>query len=154
AARASARLRSAADRSIVRSLWTLVEMWRPSADPDLGVGHEFVGRQRQVGWRGATADTTRRVVLRTVARTEIAALGALARDRKAPEGGANADEHLPLFMAFFHALLIGLGIGQTREVDRTRFLDLLLAAVADEDRLAAPEHLDDLTFADRAEINF
>src|SRR5262249_44388970 len=57
-------------------------------------------------------------------------------------------------MAFFHALLIGLGIGQTREVDRTRFLDLLLAAVADEDRLAAPEHLDDLTFADRAEIDF
>src|SRR5215467_7339668 len=101
-------------------------MWRPSADPNFGVGHELVGRQRQVGWRGAAADTTGGVVLRTVAWTEIAAVIALVRDRDAAEMGADAYQHLPLFMAFLHALLVGLGIGQACDVDRTRLLNLLL----------------------------
>ena len=42
------------------------------------------------------------------------------------------------------------GSGRLDDVDAARLLDLFLGAVADEDRLAAPEHLDDLTFGDRA----
>src|SRR5262245_7549730 len=102
-------MRSAAYRSIVRSLWTLVEMWRPSADPDLGVGDELVRRQRQVGRRGPAPDTAGGVVLRAVTRTEVAVVVALVRDRYAAEMGADADQHLPLLMARLDALLVGLG---------------------------------------------
>src|SRR5215510_5926335 len=129
-------------------------MWRPSADPDLGVGDELVRRQRQIGRRRPSADATGSVVLRAVARTEIAAVVALVRERDAAEMGADADQHLPLLVAGLDALLVGLGIRQTRDIDRARLLDLLLAAVVDEDRPAAPEHLDDLTFCDGAEIDF
>ena len=45
------------------------------------------------------------------------------------------------------------GSGRLSTVDRARLVDLLLGAVADEDRLDAPEHLDDLPVRDRAEID-
>src|SRR5437879_8280703 len=90
AVRASAGMRSAADRSIVRSLWTLVEMWRRSADPNLAVGDELIGRQRQIGRRRPAADTAGCIVLRAVARTEITVVVGLVRDRDAAEMRAYA----------------------------------------------------------------
>ena len=56
----------------------------------------------------------------------------------------------PLVLARLDALLVGLRIGQACEFDLARLVDLFLGAVADEDRLAAPEHLDDLPLGDRA----
>src|SRR5437867_3626965 len=146
-------MRSAADRSIVRSLWTLVEMWRRSADPNLAVGDELIGRQRQIGRRRPAADTAGCIVLRAVARTEITVVVALVRDRDAAEMRADADQDLPLLMARLDALLVGLGVRQARNVDAARLVDLLLGPMADVDRLAAPEHLDDLPLGDRPEID-
>src|SRR5712692_5042916 len=115
-----------------------------SADPDLGIGDELVRRQRQVGGRRPAADAPRGVVLRAVARAEPAVVIALVGERDAAEMGADADQHEPLVLAVLDARLIGLRIRQRTPVDRARLVDLLLAAMADEDRLAAPEHLDDL----------
>ena len=66
---------------------------------------------------------------------------------------ANADQHLPLVVAGLHALLVGLRIGQAGEIDAARLVDLFLRTVADEDRLAAPEHLDHLTFGDGRKVD-
>src|SRR5215470_3604728 len=92
------------------------------ADPDLRVGDELVGRQRQVGGRGPAADAPRGVVLRAVAGTEIAAEVALMRDRDAAEMRADADQDLPLVVAGLDALVVGLGVGQARQVDRARLV--------------------------------
>ena len=45
------------------------------------------------------------------------------------------------------------GSGRLATLTSLRLLDLLRRAVADEDRLAAPEHLDDLPLGDRGEID-
>ena len=55
------------------------EVERPSADPDLGVGEEFVGRQREVHRRGSLPDAAGSVVMRAVAGAEIAVVVALMR---------------------------------------------------------------------------
>ena len=47
----------------------------------------------------------------------------------------------------------GSGSGRVGDVDLLRLVDLLLGAMGDEDRLGAPEHLDDLPFGDRREID-
>ena len=56
-------------------------------------------------------------------------------------------------LALLDARRVGLRIGQARDIDVARLLDLFLGAVVDEDRLAAPEHLDDLALGDRAEVD-
>ena len=75
------------------------------------------------------------------------------RERDAAEMGADADQHQPLVLAGLDALLVGLRIGQAAKLDVARLVDLFLGAVADEDRLAAPEHLDDLALGDRGEVD-
>src|SRR5262245_41455268 len=114
---------------------------RAFAAPDPRIGPDFIGRQRTIGRRGPAADTARRVVLRPVAGTEPAAVVTLVRDRDAAEMGADADQHEPLVVARLDALGIGLRIGQAGIVGGARLVDLLLGAVADKDRPAAPEHL-------------
>ena len=47
----------------------------------------------------------------------------------------------------------GCGSGRLATSTFARLLDLLLGAVIDEDRLAAPEHLDHLAFDDRRQID-
>src|SRR3569833_2402871 len=88
-----------------------------------------------------------------MAGAEEAVIVALMRDRDAAEMGADADHHQPLLMAVLGAGLVGCGIGQARHRNLTDLVDLLLAAMADVDRLAAPEHLDVLPFGDGAEID-
>ena len=92
--------------------------------------------------------------MRAVAGAEEAVVIALMGDRDAAEMGADADHHQPLVVAFLDPGRIRLRIGQAGDVDLLRFLDLLLGAVADVDRLAAPEHLDVLAFGDRRQIDF
>src|SRR5262245_62968981 len=111
------------------------------ADLDFGVGNEGVWRHREVGGRRPLADAAGGIVLRAVARAEEAVVIALMRDRDAAEMGANADHDQPLLVAGLGALLVGLRIGKVPERHLLRFLDLLLGAVADVDRLAAPENL-------------
>src|SRR5262245_36797000 len=67
--------------------------------------------------------------------------------------GADADQHLPLLVTRLDARRIGLRIRQLGDVDVLRLLDLLLGAMIDVDRLAAPEHLDNLTNGDRRKID-
>src|SRR5262249_58713240 len=120
--------------------WEIAIDW-PSTDPDFAVGHEFVGRQREVERRRALADATGGVVDRAVAGTEIAVVGSLMGDRDAAEVGTDSDQHLPLVVARLDPRRIGLRIRQLRHVDVLRLLDLLLGPVIDVDRLAAPEYL-------------
>jgi hypothetical protein len=75
------------------------------------------------------------------------------RDRDAAEMGADADQHLPLLVLRLDARGVGLRVGQPGDIDVLRLFDLLLGAVIDEDRLAAPEHLDRLAFLDRGQID-
>src|SRR5690606_8085671 len=76
---------------------------RELADTDAGVGKELVGRDFEIGGSRSLTDASGRVVCRTVARAEPAAiLAALVADalslRDAAEMGADADRHEPVFM--------------------------------------------------------
>src|SRR5271166_857925 len=68
--------------------------------------------------------------------------------------GADGDKDLPLLVPRLDARGIRLRIRQLCHVDVLGVLDLLLGAVIDEDRLAAPEHLDHLPFGNRRKIDF
>src|SRR5882672_3473579 len=122
---------------------------RGSADLDFGIGNELIRRYRQIEGRRSLADTTGGVVLRTVTGAEETVVIALMGDRDAAEMGADADHDQPLIMTLLNPGLIGLRIGKTCDGDRAGLVDLLLGAVADVDRLAAPEHLDVLPLGDR-----
>src|SRR3954463_1333186 len=117
-----------------------------SADLDLAVGEKSVGRDGQIRRRGPLADAARGIVLRAVAGTKEAVVIAFMGDRDAAQMGADTDNDQPLIVAFLDPRRIGLRVGQARDIDLLGFLDLLLAAVADVDRLAAPKHLDVLAF--------
>src|SRR5205807_9849471 len=122
-------------------------------DPDLVVGDELVGRQRQIRRRRPATDAARRVVLRAMARAEPAVEVALMRQRDAAKVGADADQHQPLVLALLDPRLIGLRVREGVPVEGTRLVDLFLGAMTDEDRLAAPEHFDDLPFGNWSEID-
>src|SRR5262245_50012021 len=74
-------------------------------------------------------------------------------ERDTAEMRADADDHEPLVMTLLDARRVRLRIGQARDSDLLRFLDFLLGAMEDEDRLRSPEHLDDLPIGDRSEID-
>src|ERR1700716_1196864 len=125
-----------------------------SADLDFAVGDELIGRDCQVGRGWSLANAARGIVLRAVAGAEEAVVIALMGDRDATQMGADADHDQPLVMALLDPRLIRLRIGKTRDRHLASLVDLLLGAVADVDRLAAPEHLDVLPFGDRRQIDF
>src|SRR5262245_37013096 len=122
-------------------------------DPDLGVRREGKDGHRHVLRRGPFADTAGRVVLRTMAWAEPAAIFALLTERDAPEMGTDAHHDQPVFLA-----LAGRAIGVSRlrvagqigvagerileivERHLLRRIYLFGGAVPDEDRLAAPLH--------------
>src|SRR5439155_15275507 len=116
-------------------------------------GNECVGRYGQVRWRRPLTDAARGIVHRTVARAEEAVVSALMGDRDAAEMGADADHDQPLVMARLDPRLIALRIRQARYRHLAGLVDLLLGPVADVDRLAAPEHLDVLSFGDRGQVD-
>ena len=82
-----------------------------------------------------------------------AVVSALMGDRDTAEMRANADYDQPLIMARLDARLVALRIGQARYRHLAGLIDLLLGPVADVDRLAAPEHLDVLSFGDRGQVD-
>src|ERR1700730_5990241 len=125
-----------------------------SADLDLAVGKKSVRRNRQVRGRGTPPNATGRIILRSVAGAEEAVVIALMGDWNASQMGANADHDQPLAWPVLDPGLIPLRIGKARDRDRAGLIDLLLGAMADIDRLAAPEHLDVLTFGDRRQVDF
>ena len=55
---------------------------------------------------------------------------------------------------FLTRSLSGSGSGRLDDVDVLGLVDLFLGAMEDEDRLGAPEHLDDLSVGDRREVDF
>src|SRR6516165_9271311 len=118
-----------------------------------GVGNELIGRHCQVGRRRSLTDTTRGVVLRTVAGAEEAVVISLMGDRDAAQMGADADHDQPLIVTLLDPRLIGLRIRKLRERYAAGLLDLLLGAMADVDGFAPPEHLDVLPFRDRRQID-
>ena len=92
----------------------------PAPITDLGVGHERVGRDRQVLRRRAPADAAGGVVVRAVAGAEPAAVVALLAERHAAEMGADAVDHEPLLVALLDARRVGLRVAQGRDVRRPR----------------------------------
>src|SRR6476646_3783814 len=66
------------------------------------------------------------------------------RKRNAAEMRADTDDHKPLVMALLDARRIRLWIRQAGYINFLRLLNLLLRSMEDEDRLGAPEYLDDL----------
>src|SRR6516162_239230 len=124
-------------------------------DKNRGGGRELVGRHREVERCRAQADAARGIVLRTVAGAEPAAelparIGGRGAERDAAEMGADADDDQPVL--FLHALGVGLPVAQLRDIDGLGFLNLLRRAMGDEDRMAAPHHLDALADLDLADI--
>src|SRR6266849_3285143 len=103
----------------------------PSSDPDLGVGQERIGRQRQICRRRPAADAARRIVLGTVTGAEPAVVIALVRQRNAAEVGADADQDQPLIVTLLDPRLIGLRIRQRVPVDVARLFDFLRGAMVD-----------------------
>src|SRR5690349_8654788 len=91
-----------------------------SADADLAVGDELVGRQRQVGGRRPAADAPGGIVLRAVAGAEPPVVVALMGERNAAEVRAYADQHQPLIFALLDPRLVRLRVGQGVPVDPAR----------------------------------
>ena len=99
-----------------------------------------------------------RVVLAAVAGAEPAApvaarIGRLVAERHAAEMGADADQDDPLVVAGLHPRRVRLRLDQLRQRHVLGFLDLGRRAVADEDRLALPEHGDALALDDRRQVH-
>src|SRR5271170_5698320 len=86
----------------LNSLLVMPAMVRaPSADRDLGVVVECVGRQEQIEWRRPVPHPAGGVVLAAVAGAEPAApvaarIGRLVAQRDAAQMRADADQHDPL----------------------------------------------------------
>ena len=104
------------------------------------------------------AHAPRGVVLAAVAGAEPAApvaarIGRLVAQRHAAQMGADADQHDPLVVARLHPRLIRLRLDKLGQLHVLGFLDLLVRAVADEDRLALPEHGDPLADHDRRQVD-
>src|SRR4029450_11703997 len=106
-----------------------------SADLDLGVGNELVGRQLQVSWGRTLPDSSRGVINRAVAWAEPAAILALMGEWDTAEVRADADDHEPLIVSLLDARRVRLRIRKARDIDLLRFLNFLLGAMEDEDRL-------------------
>src|SRR5262245_41981936 len=101
----------AADTSKARSFVYILED-ACSADADLGVGDELVGRNGQVGRRRALTDTARGVVDRAMARAEEAIVLALMSERDAAEVCADANQHQPLVVALLDPRGVRLRVRQ------------------------------------------
>ncbi|MPL88445.1 hypothetical protein SDC9_34468 [bioreactor metagenome] len=128
----------------------------PLAELDRCVVGEGRDRNVQVARRGALADAAGRIVMRAVARAEPAAEIAGVAERHAAEVSAHAHHHQPfagvlaregrqgaVLVRGVGAGLVGVlgrGVGQRRDVDRTGEINVFLGAAADEHRLAAPFH--------------
>src|SRR5665213_4614478 len=82
------------------------------ADPDLGIGDELIGRQRQIERRRPLTDAAGRIVLRAVAGAEPAVIIALMRQRNASEMRTDTNYYQPLLVARFDARRIGSGIAE------------------------------------------
>ena len=90
-----------------------------SADLDLGVGHELVGRHLEIARRRAFADASGRVVVRAVAGAEPAAVVAARVAQRLALGDAaqvraDADQDQPVLVALLGAVGVGGGrlVGQ------------------------------------------
>src|SRR5688500_1418341 len=133
-------------------------MVQTSADADSGVGGEFILRHLEIDRRRTFADAGGGVVMRSVARAEIAAILAAAlafrrAERHAAEMGTDPQCDQPLWLAGLGAVGQRLRIAQRAEVDGVGGLDLLRGQLTDEDWLLAPDRLDRLAGLDRRDVD-
>src|SRR6516225_6884803 len=124
-----------------------------SADLNPGVGYELVRWQKKVFRGRAFADAPRSIVLRAVARTEPAVIFTLMGERYAAEVRADSNDDQLLIMTLPDPRRIRFRIGKISDVDVLRLFNLFLGPVEDENRLRAPEHLDDLSVRDRRKVD-
>src|SRR5690349_1220112 len=106
----------------------------------------MIRRYRQVGRRRPLTDAAGGVVLGTVAGAEPTVIIALMGERNAAQVGAGAAHDQPLFMPLLDPVGVGLGIRKAGKRHALRLFNFLLRTMADEERIATPEHLDDLPF--------
>src|SRR5262245_21523441 len=99
-------------RLVGRKVDSWLAMRGSSADLDLGVGQELVGRHFQVPRRRPEADAPRGVVVRAVTGAEPAAVVALGVAHRLALGDAaqvraDADQDEPVLLAGLGAVLVG-----------------------------------------------
>src|SRR5690606_40251002 len=128
--------------------------------PDHNGGRRLEGvlRHFKVLRRRAFADTSRSIVVRTMARAEIAAVLALrlalrGAKRHAAQVSAHAKGHQPVVMTFLDALLVGFRVAQVGKADGALLHHFFLRTVPDENRLALPHDLDRLAHRTRRQVN-
>jgi len=139
----------AAGRSVVRSYLNLADWKTAVSRYGFLSRYEFIRRQRKIVRRRTPTDASRRVVLRTMAGAEEPIEVALMRDRNAPKMRADADEHCHSSWPALTRFSSVSGSGSVANIHVAGVIDLLLGAVGDVDRLAAPEYFDGLAFCDR-----
>src|SRR3546814_8507284 len=106
----------------------------PLSDLHKRIGNEMIVRQHQILGRGAFADTTGSVVVRTVARAEPAIEITRLTDRNTSQMRAVGDHTKPLLVTGLGALLVGLGVLELSERYRFRLFFRRLRAMPHESR--------------------
>ena len=115
-------------------------------------------RNHEVCWSRTFANAGCGIIMRSVARAEIAAkftfdLTLRGTQWHTAEMGANAQSDQPVFFAGGGPLGESLGIAQTVNINRVGLADFRFRQVANEDWLLAPAGLDRLAGFDRGNIN-
>ena len=118
---------------------------------DEGVADESVFRDRKIFWRWSLTDSTRCIVVRTVAGTEPAVelafrLTLRSTERYAAEMGANTHQYQPLRLLRAGPVLFG--VNKVIRLRCIRCIDLGFSPMTDKYRHTAPFDLDGLTDGD------
>jgi hypothetical protein len=122
------------------------------SDEQLALLNELVRRQLQVEGSRALTDAARGIVVRAVARAEVAVVLAGVRDGHTAKVRADAKNDKPL-RALQHAHVIGLRVAELSDVAIGSLRDLVRTPVSDEDRLTTPLDGHGLTNGNGAHID-
>merc|ERR1719343_248421 len=104
---------------------------------------ELVGRNLQVEGRGSLPDSSRNVVVRSVAGAEPSIVFSGIRYGDASQVGANSQDHNPFVGE--DSVFVGLGVAQAAHGDGSDFLYFFGLSLSDENGLSTP--LDGQSFA-------
>ena len=97
---------------------------------------EFIGRYLQVEWRWSFADSTRNVVMRSVAWAEPSVVFSGIGHGNASQVGANGQNHDPFIGE--DSVFVGLWVAQTAHWDGSDFCNFFGQSLSDKDGFSTP----------------